>query len=151
MLTHVRDNWMRLPHFIGLPALCGLLAIARIAVAEPQPDLGANARLNGWRPMSEKSAWNRRIDDDPVDPNSARLIASIKHLSGRFEGHAWLHPDFGPGGGIPYLVVDRAAAVPVTLRFADESDRGPYAIPLDAPIEGGADADGDRHVLVLDR
>src|SRR4029078_8788278 len=32
----------------------------------------------------------------------------------------------------------------------DESDPGPYPIPADAPIEGGASSDGDRHVLVLD-
>ena len=28
---------------------------------------------------------------------------------------------------------------------------GPYPIPPDAPIEGGPDSDGDRHVLVVDR
>jgi hypothetical protein len=41
--------------------------------------------------------------------------------------------------------------VPVTFDDADESDPGPYPIPPDAPIEGGAQSDGDRHVLVLDR
>ena len=42
---------------------------------------------------------------------------------------------------------------PVPIRFAayeDESDPGPYPIPPDAPIEGGANARGDRHVLVVD-
>ena len=34
--------------------------------------------------------------------------------------------------------------------YDDESDPGPYPIPSDAPIEGGAGADGDRHVLVVD-
>ncbi len=115
--------------------------------AEPKPDLGACADLKGWRPMSEHSEWNRTIENDPVDPSSAELLASIKHPSGRFAGHAWLHPDFGPEGGIPYLVVDRPAMTPVSFEYADESDPGPYAIPLDAPIEGG----GDRHVIVLDR
>jgi hypothetical protein len=32
-----------------------------------------------------------------------------------------------------------------------ESDPGPYPIPANAPIEGGPDATGDRHVLVVDR
>jgi hypothetical protein len=32
-------------------------------------------------------------------------------------------------------------------QYADESDPGPYPIPLGAPIEGG----GDRHVLAVDR
>jgi hypothetical protein len=41
--------------------------------------------------------------------------------------------------------------VPVSFTYGNESDAGPYPIPEDAPIEGGRDADGDRHVLVLDR
>jgi len=42
------------------------------------------------------------------------------------------------------------ARVPVTFEYADESDPGPYPVPRDAPIEGGPDATGDRHVLVVD-
>jgi hypothetical protein len=40
--------------------------------------------------------------------------------------------------------------VPVTFEYADESDKGPYPIPPDAPVEGGAQSKGDRHVLVID-
>lgn len=128
-----------------------LLATAITAAAEPLPSLGANASLNGWRPMNDESEWNRRIDHDPVDANSEKLLRGVKHQSGTFAGHAWLHPDFGPGVGIPYLVVDQAETVPVSFEYVHESDKGPYAVPLDAPIEGGSSADGDRHVLVLDR
>ena len=54
--------------------------------------------------------------------------------------------------GIPYVVVPGTQKkVPVTFKYADESDPGPYPIPPDAPIEGGPKGDGDRHVLVLDR
>jgi hypothetical protein len=35
--------------------------------------------------------------------------------------------------------------------YYDDSDPGPYPIPPDAPIEGGPDSNGDRHVLVVDR
>ena len=68
-----------------------------------------------------------------------------------------LHPDFGgewEGApiGMQYVVVSRGQAkVPVEFTYADESDPGPYPIPTDAPIEGGTDNDGDRHILVLDR
>ena len=59
-----------------------------------------------------------------------------------------LWPDFGGDGeyGIPYVSVpftSRSCRSPSTV--ADESDPGPYPIPLDAPVEGG----GDRHVLTL--
>ena len=39
----------------------------------------------------------------------------------------------------------------MTFEYADESDPGPYPIPADAPIEGGATSTGDRHVIVVDR
>jgi hypothetical protein len=41
--------------------------------------------------------------------------------------------------------------VPVTFDYADESDPGPYPIPSNAPIEGGAASSGDRHVITIDR
>jgi hypothetical protein len=41
--------------------------------------------------------------------------------------------------------------VPISFGAAGESDPGPYPIPPDAPIEGGAGSSGDRHVLVVDQ
>jgi len=41
----------------------------------------------------------------------------------------------------------------VTFEYADESDKGPYPIPANVPIEGQprASNDGDRHALIVDR
>lgn len=114
------------------------------------PGSGASPTLAGVAIFPTDNAWNTPIDDAPVDPNSDALIAGI----GR-DTH--LHPDFGAdwdGGpfGIPYVVVDGTQPkVAVSFDYADESDPGPYPIPPDAPIEGGALASGDRHVLVVDR
>jgi len=114
------------------------------------PGLGPNASLEGRRPFPADNPWNTPVDQDPVDPNSDALIASIGLTRG-------LHPDFGAnynGGpfGIPYIVVGGTTpAVSVTFDYADESDPGPYPIPTDAPIEGGAASGGDRHVLAIDR
>jgi hypothetical protein len=59
-----------------------------------------------------------------------------------------MHPDFGsdPSYGIPYVVVPASQPrVPITFTdYGDESDPGPYPIPLNAPVEAG----GDAHVLV---
>jgi hypothetical protein len=41
--------------------------------------------------------------------------------------------------------------VHVGFDYASESDKGPYPIPRSVPIEGGRNADGDRHVIVVDR
>ena len=95
--------------------------------------------------------WNQRVDDLPVHPRSDAIVRTI----GRDD---YLHADFGSGLwdggpiGIPYTTVPAdQPEVPVSFRYDDESDPGPYPIPPDAPIEGGPDADGDRHVLVVDR
>src|SRR5579885_116615 len=104
--------------------------------------------LDGRRPFPADNAWNTDISAAAVDPSSATLIASC--------GLRNLHQDFGTTfdgapNGIPYvLVYDGQPKVPVTFDYADESDPGPYPIPPDAPIEGGANATGDRHVLVVD-
>ena len=117
----------------------------------PQVDLGINADLKGWRLLPNDSPWHRDISGDPVDPNSERILA-------RIGWHKPLHPDFGTEHegapiGIPYIVVSgNQPRVRVTFTEApQESDPGPYPIPRDAPIEGGPNGKGDRHVLVLDR
>ena len=105
------------------------------------PDLGVGASLHGRRMFPADNPWNRDISRDPVDPHSAKLIASVGLDKP-------LHPDFGVYYGIPYVVVTgKQPRVPVSFFYRDESDPGPYPIPLDAPIEAGS----DHHVLVLDR
>jgi len=98
--------------------------------------------------------WNVRVDTLPVDASSEAYKSSIGLDSG-------LHPDFGsgvwpPGSdspiGIPFVEVPGTQTpVPISFLYDDESDPGPYPIPPNAPIEGGPNSDGDRHVLVLER
>ena len=114
----------------------------------PSGSTSGGESLGGRRPFPNDNPWNTDISRAAVDPNSATLIALC--------GLRNLHPDFGTvyGGapnGIPYVVVRAGQArVPVTFDYADESDPGPYPIPPDAPVEGGANSSGDRHVLVVD-
>jgi hypothetical protein len=74
-----------------------------------------------------------------------------------------LKADFGSGLwdnapiGIPFVVVcGSQAKVAVTFRanaydgnYGSESDKGPYAIPYNAPIEGNGQ--GDSHVIAVDK
>ena len=108
-------------------------------------------QVTGCRMFPYDNIWNFPINDLPVDANSDAYINTIGSDTG-------LHPDFGSGLwegaeiGIPYVAVPGTQAkVTVTFDYDDESDPGPYPIPPDAPIEGGPDGDGDRHVLVLDK
>jgi hypothetical protein len=95
--------------------------------------------------------WNVPVDTLPVAANSAAYVNTIG--AGKT-----MHADFGSGTwdggpiGIPFVAVPGTQArVPVTFDYADESDPGPYPIPPNAPIEGGPDSSGDRHVLVVDQ
>jgi hypothetical protein len=117
----------------------------------PVPDLGGGASLHGKRVFPTDNPWNEDISQMPIDPNSDNLIASLGNNTS-------VHPDFGTvwngaPNGIPYIVV-AGTQQPVSISFTaygDQSDPGPYPVPPNAPIEGGANSTGDRHVIVIDR
>lgn len=106
--------------------------------------------LAGCRVFPSDNAWNLDVSGHPIHPRSDLFVDSI----GRGRN---LHPDFGTVWrgmpmGIPFMTV-KGDTVKVPIYFTDypeESDPGPYPIPTNAPVEGGPDADGDRHVIVLD-
>ncbi len=117
--------------------------------ATPVPTLPP-PQLAGCDIFPADNIWNTRVDTLPLDANSAAYIETLG-------GERTLHPDFGAGLwdggpiGIPYLIVaGNQSKVAITFDYATESDPGPYPVPTNAPIEGGPDSDGDRHVLVLD-
>ena len=105
--------------------------------------------LGGCLVYPTDNAWNTSIRDAPLLANSAQMIAYIQNHGGDN-----LHPDFGTNTsyGIPFSVVPQdQPLVQITYdAYGDESEPGPFPIPLNAPIEGGPGATGgDRHVLVL--
>jgi hypothetical protein len=93
--------------------------------------------------------WNMPVDQLPVSSNSATYVNTVGQSTS-------LHPDFGTvydgaPNGIPYVTVPGTQTkYPATFTYQDESDPGPYAIPLNAPIEGGSQSTGDRHVISID-
>jgi hypothetical protein len=138
-----------------------LAAAAALAVAAPTTRLGPPGGLGQKcgdfpRPgpevpadspsLPDQRAWNQDISNAPLDPSSDAIIRGLP---------GDLHPDFGSPRpyGIPYEVVGkRAKRVKVKFTaYGDESDHGKYRIPLKAPVEGGANADGDRHVVAYDK
>ncbi len=134
-MTRIALIWITLP----------LLLLTTPAQAAPV--------LAGCPVFPADNIWNVRVDGLPVRTDSDTLIGTIGASTG-------LHPDFGSGIwppdtggpiGIPYDLVDSAQPlVPVSFLYKDESDPGPYPIPPNARIEGGSDATGDRHILVID-
>lgn len=100
--------------------------------------------LLGCPVFPSDNVWNARVDSLPVHPDSAVYVQSIGLSSPS-------HAEFGSASvnGIPFVVVpSKQPKVSVSFRY--ESDPGPYPLPSSAPVEGGSNSSGDRHVIVLD-
>lgn len=147
-LKHV----IRLSLPIALLAACLLLSGCREtpeAAADSSQPTASAPTIDGCQVFPADNPWNTDISAYPVHPNSANFIASIGADKG-------LHEDFGTvwqgaPSGIPYCIVPSdQPKVTVTFDYPDESDPGPYPVPDDAPIEGGPDGEGDRHILMVD-
>ncbi len=88
----------------------------------------------------------------PVNKRSAEWVKNI----GRSD---LLHPDFGPSFGaqsvpygIPITVVSGShPKVHVKFAYSSESDHVRYPLGKDTKIEGGKNASGDRHAIVVDK
>jgi hypothetical protein len=95
------------------------------------------------------SIWNTPIDRLSVSANSSNYVNAVGFGSP-------LHPDFGTvfdgaPNGIPFITVSGTQTkYSAMFTYSSESDPGPYAVPLTAPIEGGSQSNGDRHVIAID-
>jgi hypothetical protein len=95
------------------------------------------------------NVWNTNISKLPVDSHSAAWLRSMDSAS------TYLHPDFGPNqGGYPYgipftVVTSKHETVKIRFEYASESYRGRYPFGSSTPIEGGKNAGGDRHAIMV--
>jgi hypothetical protein len=122
----------------------------RTATRTPTP----TSTVQGGGPcpvLPANNIWNRNISALPTHVLSNAYIQNIGI-------DANVHADFGSGLwegepiGIPFVNVPASQPfVPINFtEYGNESDPGPYPFPTNAPIEGGPNAEGDRHVLVID-
>jgi hypothetical protein len=132
--------------FVSFLCFCSIAAALQISVspASAAPSIGTCSIF------TNDNIWNIPVDGLPADSHSQTFITTIGAAKD-------LHADFGSGTwdggpiGIAYVVVGGSQTkVGVAFDYSDESDPGPYPIPPDAPIEGGSQSTGDRHILVLD-
>lgn len=110
--------------------------------------LGQGPKIGNCPVFPADNIWNTPVDQLPVASNSTTLVNTIGANTG-------VHADFGSGTwngapiGIPFITVPGTQTkYPVTFQYASESDPGPYAIPLNAPLEGNGT--GDSHVIAID-
>ena len=118
----------------------------------------ADRILEKLQAFPKDNPWNTDVSRWPAHPNSDRIIASI----GRDKPLRY-NPDMAF-----ILVPPNQKRVPVPVEYADESDRGPFPIPDDLPIEGWPwigksesltlddyqrdrkNQGGDRHAIIVD-
>jgi hypothetical protein len=137
-----------LPVYFFILASCG-------KNADGQPGGGGAAVCTATKAAAENiqvfpadNPWNQDISAAAIDPYNTQIIAAISSPG--------IKADFGSGLwqgapiGIPYIVVcgSQSKTVINFTDYGDESDPGPYPIPLTAPIEGNGN--GDSHVIAVD-
>ena len=122
-----------------------LLPLIAVALSFAQPPMIGTCSV-----LPADNIWNTPVETLPVAALSAAYVSTIGLTSPT-------HADFGSGTwdggpiGIPWVqVAGSQIKYPVTFQYADESDPGPYAVPLSAPIEGGSNSTGDRHAIAVD-
>lgn len=150
---------------VGAAVVVTIVSGAALASVRPSVDRPATVTERAERLTTPRNApiigscqvfpsdnpWNQDVSALPLHPRSSQMIARIQAIGGDN-----LHADFGenPNYGIPYVVVDAdQPRVPITYDAdGDESDPGPFPIPLDARVEGvPGTTSGDRHVIAVQR
>jgi hypothetical protein len=112
----------------------------------------ADAILSALRVYPKNNPWNEDISARPVHPDSDKMIAAIGPTR-----------RIGFNRDMSFIIVPPdQKPVDVTLKdYGNESDKGPYPLPDEAPVEdwplNKADLEtlqregkGDRHVIVVD-
>jgi hypothetical protein len=127
-----------------LLSIAAMLGVLLVAPAEAQQTIGQCSILPA------NNIWNTPVDTLPVLSSSSTFVNTIGASIG-------FHADFGSGTwnggpiGIPFITVPGSQTkYPASFLYDDESDVGPYAVPLNAPIEGGSNSTGDRHAIAVD-
>ncbi|HLX47107.1 MAG TPA: hypothetical protein VKS82_02130 [Streptosporangiaceae bacterium] len=136
-----------------LMAAAPLAVLATCGAASPIPGAApAGTRVPGAPncPLfPADNIWNTDISKLPVNSHSAAWLKSMDSAT------TFLHPDFGPNpGGFPYgiphnIVTNAHPLVSIKFQYASQSDKGPYPFGATTFIEGGKNAGGDRHAIMV--
>ncbi len=137
----------------GLPTSAATTLSPLSLARRLQPKAPSSARYPGTkcRLFPATSWWHADISRLPVNSHSAQWLSVAN------AGSTLLHPDFGPNFddpsnpyGIPITVVrQKHPSKKLSFEYSDESDHVGYPLNAKTRIEGGWNAPGDRHALVI--
>jgi hypothetical protein len=160
------DRWRWSPVY-AVRRLCAVLAVLLAAGACASGSGGSQASKTGDSSGSgagtalgctvfpADNVWHADVSGLPVHSRSGDWLSSMGGAE------QLLQADFGPSYGeqpipygIPFDVVDGSqpkVEVDFSSGAPQESDAGPYPFGGETQIEGGPDATGDRHAVMIDR
>jgi hypothetical protein len=128
-----------------------------VAIAIPAVATASSAGPTGqliphtWCPaFPANNVWNTPITGLRVDPHSSEWLSNMA------AGSTHLHPNFGPSGGpiplgMPWQITPpKTRFVRVHFLYSLDSNWGPYPFAANTPVQGGHNAGGDRHALMVD-
>ena len=119
----------------------------------------ADAILTALDVFPPDNPWNLLVEDWPVHPNSAKIVASVG-ANKPFR--------YNPDMGFVLVPADQKKVEVKVVGYQDESDKGPFPVPDNVPIEGWPvcykskrvtlddvqrntlKEDADRHAIVVD-
>src|SRR4051812_14875437 len=113
------------------PARLARIRAAKMpAITAPVPfnTPAADAIVSALEVFPPDNPWNQRVTDWPLHPNSAALVASVGN-----------DKPLRVNDDMAYIIVPpNQPKVNVDLKggYPDESDKGPFPIPDNVPIEG---------------
>lgn len=114
--------------FLFLPPT-GAWAADSVAITKPTlfntPE--ADAVLSGLQVFPPDNPWNQVVTNWPLHPNSKNIVASIgteKPLR------------YNPDMSFVLVPADQPRVAVKLIGYPDESDKGPYPVPENVPIEG---------------
>jgi hypothetical protein len=155
-----RKRFWRLAAWVVLPALVAAgckrkstpqpsdepNAVSKLPQLQLTPKPHGDPTIAGCPLFPADNVWNTRIDKLPKDPRSDAYLDSIG-VTQR------LHADFGsnPISGIPVTMApDGAPPAKIHFQYDNESDHVGYPLTRTVGIEGGDQASGDRHAILID-
>jgi len=119
----------------------------------------ADAILTALDVFPPDNPWNLLVEDWPLHPNSAKIVASVG-ANKPFR--------YNPDMGFVLVPADQKKVEVKVVGYQDESDKGPFPVPDNVPIEGWPvgykskrvtlddvqrntlKEDADRHAIVVD-
>ncbi len=153
------------PGLVGTAIVAGLTGVALVGAVPAlagaqrppakalQPSTPTSATIPGThcQALPASSIWHADVSRLPVNRRSVAWLANTAAASTN------LHPDFGPAYGeqpVPYgipitISTAKTPSASVGFDYADESDQRKYPLDSNTKIEGGNNADGDRHAIVV--